>query len=122
MFVYNKQKSQNVESTMLKQVEIDARKIKRVKTGRNIESKNTESIIIIRVENRKRDEVNSKSKSDKYKTRIKSTIKTSTITKSEKIKKLFRRRNPFTRLRDKIKKIKLEKIFLDSSPHDEPAE
>ena len=54
---------------MLKQVEIDARKIKRVKTGRNIESKNTESIIIIRVENRKRDEVNSKSKSDKYKTR-----------------------------------------------------
>ena len=84
MFVYNKQKSQNVESTMLKQVEIDARKIKRVKTGRNIESKNTESIIIIRVENRKRDEVNSKSKSDKYKTRIKVTIKTSTITKSEK--------------------------------------
>lgn len=47
---------------------------------------------------------------------------TSTITESEKIKKLFRRRNPFTRLRDKIKKIKLEKIFLDSSPHDEPAE
>ena len=92
MFVYNKQKSQrdkelkrqSVESTMLKQVEIDARKIKRVKTGRNIESKNTESIIIIRVENRKRDEVNSKSKSDKYKTRIKVTIKTSTITKSEK--------------------------------------
>ena len=84
MFAYNKQKSQNVESTMLKQVEIDARKIKRVKTGRNIESKNTESIIIIRVENRKRDEVNSKSKSDKYKTRIKVTIKTSTITKSEK--------------------------------------
>ena len=36
----------------------------RVKTSRNIESKNTESIIIIRVENRKRDEVNSKSKSD----------------------------------------------------------
>ena len=69
---------------MLKQVEIDARKIKRVKTGRNIESKNAESIIIIRVENRKRDEVNSKSKSDKYKTRIKVTIKTSTITKSEK--------------------------------------
>ena len=46
--------------------------------------KNTESKIIIRVENRKRDEVNSKSKSDKYKTRIKVTIKTSTITKSEK--------------------------------------
>ena len=84
MFVYNKQKSQNVESTMLKQVEIDASKIQRVKTSRNIESKNTESIIIIRVENRKRDEVNSKSKSDKYKTRIKVTIKTSTITKSEK--------------------------------------
>ena len=69
---------------MLKQVEIDASKIQRVKTSRNIESKNTESIIIIRVENRKRDEVNSKSKSDKYKTRIKVTIKTSTITKSEK--------------------------------------
>ena len=45
---------------MLKQVEID--------TSKN-ESKNTESQIIIRVENRKRDEVNSKSKSDKYKTR-----------------------------------------------------
>ena len=84
MFVYNKQKSQNVESTMLKQVEIDTRKIQRVKMSRNIESKNTESQIIIRVENRKRDEVNSKSKSDKYKTRIKVTIKTSTITKSEK--------------------------------------
>ena len=47
MFVYNKQKSrrdkelksQSVESAILKQVEIDARKIKRVKTGRNIESK-----------------------------------------------------------------------------------
>ena len=69
MFAYNKQKSQNVESTMLKQVEIDASKIQRVKTSRNIESKNTESQIIIRVENRKRDEVNSKSKSDKYKMR-----------------------------------------------------
>ena len=45
---------------MLKQIEIDASKN---------ESKNTESKIIIRVENRKRDEVNSKSKSDKYKTR-----------------------------------------------------
>ena len=40
----------------------------------------------------------------------------------KKIKKIFRRRNPFTRLRDKIKKIKLEKIFLDSSPHGEPAQ
>ena len=49
---------------MLKQVEIDTSKIQRVKTSRNIESKNIESIIIIRVENRKRDEVNSKSKSD----------------------------------------------------------
>ena len=39
MFVYDKQKSQNVESTMLKQVEIDASKIQRVKTSRNIESK-----------------------------------------------------------------------------------
>ena len=59
MFVYNKQKSQNVESTMLKQVEIDASK-----TSRNTESKNTESKIIIRVENRKRDEVNSTQKSE----------------------------------------------------------
>ena len=47
MFVYNKQKSQNVESTMLKQVEIDASKN---------ESKNTESQIIIRVENRNANE------------------------------------------------------------------
>ena len=39
MFAYNKQKSQNVESTMLKQVEIDASKIQQVKTSRNIESK-----------------------------------------------------------------------------------
>ena len=58
MFVYNKQKSQrdkelksqSIESTMLKQVEID--------TSKN-ESKyrieNTESQIIIRVENRKRE-------------------------------------------------------------------
>ena len=54
---------------MLKQVEIDTSKIQRVKTSLNIESKNIKSKIIIRVENRKRDEVNSKSKSDKYKTR-----------------------------------------------------
>ena len=47
MFAYNKQKSQNVESTMLKQVEID--------TSKN-ESKNTESQIIIRVENRNANE------------------------------------------------------------------
>ena len=55
MFVYNKQKSQrdkelksqSVESTMLKQVEIDASKIQRVNTSRNIESENTESKIII---------------------------------------------------------------------------
>ena len=47
MFVYNKQKSrrdkelksQSVESAILKQVEIDASKIQRVKTSRNIESK-----------------------------------------------------------------------------------
>ena len=47
MFVYNKQKSQrdkelksqSIESTMLKQVEIDASKIQRVKNGRNTESK-----------------------------------------------------------------------------------
>ena len=49
---------------MLKQVEIDTSKIQRVKTSRNIESINIESKIIIKVENRKRDEVNSKSKSD----------------------------------------------------------
>ena len=55
MFVYNKQKSQrdkelksqSVESAMLKQVEID--------TSKN-ESKNTESQIIIRVENRNANE------------------------------------------------------------------
>lgn len=40
-------KSQSIESTMLKQVEIDASKIQRVKTSRDIESKNTESKIII---------------------------------------------------------------------------
>ena len=49
---------------MLKQVEIDERKIQRVKMSRNIESKNTESKIIIEVVNRKRDEVNSTQKSD----------------------------------------------------------
>lgn len=67
MFAYNKQKSQrdkelksqSIESTMLKQVETNTRIIQRVKTSRNIESKNTESQIIIEVENRKRDEVNS---------------------------------------------------------------
>ena len=47
MFVYNKQKGQNVESTKLKRVEIDASKN---------ESKNTESQIIIRVENRNANE------------------------------------------------------------------
>ena len=41
----------------------------RVKTSRNIKSKNIESKIIIEVVNRKQDKVNSKSKSDKYKTR-----------------------------------------------------
>ena len=40
-------KSQSVESAMLKQVEIDAMNIQRVKTSRNIESENTESKIII---------------------------------------------------------------------------
>ena len=48
MFVYNKQKSQNVESTMLKQVEIDASK-----NESKYRIENTESQIIIRVENRK---------------------------------------------------------------------
>ena len=75
---------------MLKQVEIDASKIQWVKTSRNIESKNTESKIIIEVVNRKRDEVNSKPKSDKYKTR-----------------KIIWGRNPFMRLRAKIRKIKI---------------
>ena len=37
---------------MLKQVEIDARKIQRVKTSLNIESKNTESKILIEAINR----------------------------------------------------------------------
>ena len=41
---------------MLSQVEIDASKIQRVKTSRNIESKNTESKIIIRVGNRNANE------------------------------------------------------------------
>ena len=64
MFVYNKRKSQrdeelksqSIESTMLKQVENDASKIQRVKTSRNIESKNMESKIIIRVGNRNANE------------------------------------------------------------------
>ena len=47
--------------------------IKRVKTSRNIELKNTESKIIIRVENRKRDEVNSTWESDEYNIEIKIT-------------------------------------------------
>ena len=51
MFVYNKQKSQNVESTMLKQVEIDASKIKRVKTSRSLMSE---------IEKSKRDEYKTK--------------------------------------------------------------
>ena len=51
MFVYNKQKSQNVESTMLKQVEIDARKIQRVKTSRSLMSE---------IEKSKRDEYKTK--------------------------------------------------------------
>ena len=43
MFVYNKQrdkeiKSRSIESTMLKQVEIDASKIQQVKTSLNTES------------------------------------------------------------------------------------
>ena len=37
---------------MLKQVEIDTSKIQRVKTSRNIESKNTESKILIEAINR----------------------------------------------------------------------
>ena len=41
---------------MLKQVEIDASKIQRVKTSRNIESKNTESKIIIEAINRNANE------------------------------------------------------------------
>ena len=51
MFVYNKQKSQNVESTMLKQVEIDASKIQRVKTSRSLMSE---------IEKSKRDEYKTK--------------------------------------------------------------
>ena len=89
MFVYSKQKSQRDKELKSR---ICNTETSRNKYEGNITSKNwskyrienTESQIIIRVENRKRDEVNSKSKSDKYKTRIKSTIKTSTITKSEK--------------------------------------
>ena len=42
---------------MLKQVEIDASKIQRVKTSRNIESKNTESKILIEAINRNVNEI-----------------------------------------------------------------
>ena len=69
---------------MLKRVEIDARKIQRVKTSRNIESKNTESKIIIRVENRKRDEVNYTWKSNKYNMDIKITASRNDILKNKK--------------------------------------
>ena len=51
MFACNKQKSQNVESTMLKPVEIDARKIQRVKTSRSLMSE---------IEKSKRDEYKTK--------------------------------------------------------------
>ena len=51
MFVYNKQKSQSIESTMLKQVEIDASKIQRVKTSRSLMSE---------IEKSKRDEYKTK--------------------------------------------------------------
>ena len=72
MFAYNKQKSQNVESTMLKQVEIDASKIQRVKTSRNIESENTESKIIIETRNRNVNEIiKFYWKSNEYNTEIK---------------------------------------------------
>ena len=47
---------------MLKQVEIDASKIQRVKTSLNIESKNTESKILIEAINRN---VNEKIQSEK---------------------------------------------------------
>lgn len=55
--------------------------IKRVKTSRNIESKKTESKIIIRVENRKRDKVNSTWKSNEYNTEIKITASRNDILK-----------------------------------------
>ena len=80
MFVYNKQKSrrdkelksQSVESAILKQVEIDASKIQRVKTSRNIESKNTESKIIIETRNRNVNEIiKFYWKSNEYNTEIK---------------------------------------------------
>ena len=80
MFVYNKQKSrrdkelksQSVEATMLKQVEIDASKIQRVKTSRNIESENTESKIIIETRNRNVNEIiKFYWKSNEYNTEIK---------------------------------------------------
>ena len=51
MFAYNKQKSQSVESAMLKQVEIDASKIQRVKTSRSLMSE---------IEKSKRDEYKTK--------------------------------------------------------------
>ena len=45
MFVYNKQKSQNVESTMLKQVEIDTSRKSEAKSGIVIEN-HIEAIIL----------------------------------------------------------------------------
>ena len=57
---------------MLKQVEIDASKIQRVKTSRNIESKNTESKIIIETRNRNVNEIiKFYWKSNEYNTEIK---------------------------------------------------
>ena len=57
---------------MLKQVEIDARKIQRVKTSRNIESENTESKIIIETRNRNVNEIiKFYWKSNEYNTEIK---------------------------------------------------
>ena len=57
---------------MLKQVEIDASKIQRVKMSRNIESKNTESKIIIETRNRNVNEIiKFYWKSNEYNTEIK---------------------------------------------------
>ena len=51
MFVYDKQKSQSIVSSMLKQVEIDASKIQRVKMSRSLMSE---------IEKSKRDEYKTK--------------------------------------------------------------
>ena len=92
---------------MLKQVEIDASKN---------ESKNTESQIIIRVENRNANEKIEIHNENQYE-----------IIQSEKLDEEYRTKVSESKLgfwKNKILKRsqKNKKIFLDSSPHRQPAE